>query len=83
MLITPLAEDLFGLDDFCREAVTVADALWTGTSLDKLGRDPKIVQISLLFYRVGPEHLEELGHRAFRQSLDIIVTSEHRPRPLA
>ena len=83
MLITPLAEDLFGLNDFCREAVTVADALWAGTSLDELGRDPKIVQVSLLFDRVGAEHLEEFGHRTFRQTFYIIIASEHRSRPLA
>ena len=83
MLITPLAEDLFGLDNFCCQAVTVADTLWTRTSLDKLGRDPEIVQVSLLFYCVGAEHLKEFGHCAFRQTLDIIVTSEHRPRSLA
>ena len=83
MLIAPLAEDLFGLNNLGRETVTVADALWAGTSLDELGRDPKIVQVSLLLDRVGAEHLEEFGHSAFGQALDVIVTSEHGPRPLA
>ena len=83
MLVTPLAEDLFRLNDLSRETVTVADALWTGASLDKLGRDPKIVQVSLLFNRVCAEDLEELGHGTFGQALDIVVACEDWTSPFA
>ena len=65
MFVTPLAKDLFRLNNFSCEAIAMADALWTGASLDKLWRDPEIAQVSLLFDRVSAEHFEEFGHGTF------------------
>ena len=66
VLVASHAENFLRLDDLGRQTVAVTDALRAGASLNKLGRDSKLAQVSLLFNGVGTEDFKKLRHCSFR-----------------